>query len=45
MTKRKINRDNDYFDYYEEYFKDINESSIEEFEEYFPQKESKPPHY
>ena len=43
--KKKINPKNDVYDEYEEYFKNKVDKYENESEEYFPQENSKPPHY
>ena len=43
--KEKNNPDNDVYDPSEEYFRKKDDSYEEESEEYFPQENSKPPHY
>ena len=43
--KEKINPDNDSYDPSEEYFRGKDEVNEYETEEYFPQENSRPPHY
>ena len=45
MKKEKINYDDDVFDISEEYFNSKGLTKNYETEEYFPQENSKPPHY
>ena len=43
--RKRINPDNDIFDPLEEYFKKENDSMENDSEVFFPEEESKPPHY
>ena len=43
--KEKINPNNDVLDLSEEYFKNKVDTYENESEEYFPQENSRPPHY
>ena len=43
--KGKNNPDDDVYDPSEEYFKNKGATNENETEEYYPQEESKPPHY
>ena len=43
--KEKIDPNNDCIDQSEEYFRNKDDSLESETEEYFPQENSKPPHY
>ena len=45
IMQEKIIPDNDYIDPLEEYIKRNNDFEDQEDEEYYPQKESIPPHY